>query len=148
MDNDHARLGDRDALRELRARYSLTYDSGQLEAFLDLFTEDAVLQLGTLGFASGRDAIRSALEAPMAAADFVAHFTSDEVTEFTGDDMARGTSRFAVHYGRDPNIQGAGTYHDEYRRTPQGWRFTSRTIDFFYMGMRGEWPPTPQVPQR
>jgi len=143
VSDDPARLADRDAVRELRARYSLTYDAGQLDAFCDLFTEDAVLQLGILGPVSGREAIRAALAGLMPAADFVAHFTSDDVTEFTGDDTARGTSRFAVHYGRNPNMQGAGTYHDEYRRTAAGWRFTSRTIEFFYMGPRGEWPPAP-----
>ena len=68
----------------------------------------------------------------------------DAITEFTGPDTARGVCRFAVHTGRSPNIQGAGTYRDEYRRTPDGWRFVSRLISFFYMGERAtEWPSTP-----
>ena len=77
-------------------------------------------------------------------AEFAVHFTTDEITEFTGPDTARGVCRFAVHTGRSPNIQGAGTYRDEYRRTPDGWRFVSRLISFFYMGERAiEWPSTP-----
>jgi hypothetical protein len=142
--SDEARLGDGEALRELRARYTHTYDSGQLENFLDLFVKEGVLQLGPMGFAEGREQMRAALAGPMANAAFAVHFTTDEITEFTGPDSARGTSRFAVHYGRQPDIEGAGTYHDEYLRTADGWRFVSRTIDFFYMGPRGlAWPMTP-----
>lgn len=142
--SDDARLADREALRELRARYTHTYDAGRLDDFLGLFVEDGVLQLGPMGFAEGREQMRSALSGPMQNAAFAVHFTTDEITEFTGPDTARGTSRFSVHYGREPNVEGAGTYHDEYRRTPDGWRFLSRTIDFFYMGPRAtEWPMTP-----
>ena len=142
--DDPSRLADRIALHELRARYTHLYDGGDLEGFVGLFTGDGVLQLGPAGFARGHDELRAALAAPMETAAFACHFTSDEISEFTGDDTARGTSRFAVHYGRSPDIQGAGTYHDEYRRTGEGWRFTSRTISFFYLGPRGlAWPPTP-----
>jgi ketosteroid isomerase-like protein len=149
VDTGEARIEDREALRELRARYTHTYDSGQLEAFLDLFLEDGALQLGPVGYAEGREQLRSALAGPMQTAAFAVHFTSDEITEFTGLHTARGTSRFAVHYGRQPNVEGAGTYHDEYRRTADGWRFASRTIDFFYMGPRGlDWPMTPPKPER
>jgi hypothetical protein len=41
-----------------------------------------------------------------------------------------------VHVGRSPNIQGAGTYHDEYRRTADGWRFVSRPISDVHAGFR------------
>jgi ketosteroid isomerase-like protein len=143
-DDASGRLADRIALHELRARYTHYYDRADLGEFVALFTEDGVLQLGPAGFARGHDELRAALAAPMQTAAFACHFTSDEITEFTGDHTARGTSRFAVHYGRSPDIQGAGTYHDEYRRTADGWRFVSRTISFFYMGPRGlAWPPTP-----
>jgi hypothetical protein len=145
MPEDSTRLADRLALHELRARYTHTYDGADLDGFLALFTDDGMLQLGPAGFARGHTELRAALATPMATAAFACHFTTDEITEFTGDDTARGTSRFAVHYGRSPDIQGAGTYHDEYRRTSLGeWRFVSRTISFFYMGPRAtEWPPTP-----
>ena len=144
MTDDELRLADRLALHELRARYTLHYDAAELDAFVALFAPDGMLQLGPVGFARGHEQLRNALEGPMADADFACHFTTDEITEFTGPDTARGVCRFAVHHGRTPNIQGAGTYHDEYRRTTQGWRFVSRTISFFYMGERAtEWPAPP-----
>ncbi|TMC51286.1 MAG: nuclear transport factor 2 family protein [Chloroflexi bacterium] len=143
-DTADIRLTDREAIRELRARYTHYYDDRRLDDFLELFTEDAVLQLGILGPARGREQMRRSLEGPMREAAFAVHFTSDEITEFTGDDEAVGRARFSIHYGRRPNIEGAGTYHDVYRRTEGRWRFASRTMEFFYMGERAhQWPPTP-----
>ena len=86
------RLGDRIALHELRAHYTLHYDAGELDAFVALFVDDGMLQLGPVGFARGHDALRTALAGPMAEADFACHFTTDEITEFTGDDTARGSA--------------------------------------------------------
>lgn len=144
---DPERLADRLALHGLRAAYTHRYDGGDLDGFVALFADDGLLQLGPAGWARGHAELRERLAGPMASIGFACHFTTDEVTEFTGPDTARGTSRFAVHTGRTPDIQGAGTYHDEYVRTPDGWRFASRTISFFYMGPAAtEFPPTPPSP--
>lgn len=143
------RPADREALRHLRAQYTHTYDRGDLEAFCALFTEDATLQLGPVGIAVGRDQIRSSLAGVIHALGFVLHFTSDEVTEFTGPDTAVGRCRFAVHVGPEPSCEGAGTYHDTYRRTAGVWRFASRTMEFAYMGPRpGGWPSRPAPPSQ
>jgi ketosteroid isomerase-like protein len=144
MSDDTLRLADRIALHELRARYTLHYDAGELDAFVALFADDGMLQLAHTGFARGHEELRATLAGAMEVGEFACHFTTDEITEFTGPDTARGICRFAVHVGRSPNIQGAGTYRDEYRRTPDGWRFVSRLISFFYMGERATaWPDTP-----
>jgi uncharacterized protein (TIGR02246 family) len=141
---DQARLADREALRELRARYSHYWDDGNAEAFIKLFTEDGVLQAATAGLVTGREQLRRMVAASIGRMEFTIHFTTDEVTEFTGEDTATGFCRFAVHTGRTPNMQGAGTYVDEYRRTSEGWRFLSRRQRFFYMGEANvPWPPTP-----
>ena len=141
------RLVDQLAIHEVRARYNHFYDSKDLEGFLSIFTDDGLLQLGPAGWAKGKDELRAALAGPMMAADFAAHFTTDEMTEFTGPDTARGTSRFAVHTGRDPAIEGAGTYHDTYRRLDGEWKLSSRTIEFFYFGPRAVgFPDRPVVP--
>jgi ketosteroid isomerase-like protein len=146
MSADGDRLADRDALRELRAKYSHFWDDGRAEDFVGLFTEDGVLQMATQGMVEGSEALQVAVTEAMRLDGFSINFTSDEVSEFTGEDTAIGYCRFAFQGGRTPNIEGAGTYHDEYRKTPQGWRFTKRTQSFFYMGPRdGDWPPTPRL---
>jgi SnoaL-like domain len=139
------RLADREARRELRAAYSHYWDEGLVEEFVQLFTQDGLLQLATLGYARGHDQLRDAARQGMSHSRFIVHFTSDEMTEFTGDNTARGESRLAVHIGREQPGQGAGTYVDEYLRTAEGWRFVSHIQRFFYMGPReGGWPPAPE----
>jgi len=146
-DADPTRLADRLALHELRAGYTHRYDRRDLEGFVALFAEDGLLQLAYAGWARGHDELRAKLGPAMATAAFAVHFTTDELTEFTGPDTAIGTSRFAVHHGRSPDIEGAGTYHDEYVRTPAGWRFASRRISFSYMGERAvPYAPAPPAP--
>jgi uncharacterized protein (TIGR02246 family) len=141
---DETRLADREALRELRALYSHYWDDGDAARFVALFTEDGTLQAATAGFVRGRHQLRKMVESGMARLGFTVHFTTDEVTEFTGPDTARGFCRFAVHTGRSPSGQGAGTYVDEYRKTADGWRFVSRLQRFFYMGESNiVWPATP-----
>jgi len=142
------RLADRIAIHELRARYNHHYDDGDVDAFIALFATDGLLQLAYAGWARGHDELRAKLTEPMKRADFAVHFTTDELTEFTGDDTASGKSRFAVNTGRRPDIEGAGTYHDTYVRTPDGWRFQSRKISFFYMGPRATEfaPAAPPIP--
>ena len=54
------RLADREALRELRAAYSHYWDEGRVEEFVNLFTEDGLLQLANVGDARGHDALRQA----------------------------------------------------------------------------------------
>ena len=124
--------------------YTLHYDAGELDVFVGLFASDGMLQLGPVGFGVDTTCWRTALAGPMADADFACHFTTDEITEFTVTTPRAGVCRFAVHHGRTPNIQGAGTYRDEYRRTATAGGSCRATISFFYMGVREtEWPATP-----
>jgi ketosteroid isomerase-like protein len=141
----YERVADREELRELRARYSHYWDEQRADEFVELFTEDAVVQMGAdSGVAHGRDELRRMVHEYIGFIDFAVHFTTDELTTFTGETTAEGVCRFAFHGGRTPNIQGAGRYEDVYRKTPVGWRFVSRAIRFFYMGERqGSWPETP-----
>jgi 3-phenylpropionate/cinnamic acid dioxygenase small subunit len=126
---DPIRLGDREAIRFLQAAYTHFYDDGRLDDFVALFAEAGVLQLGPGGaLAESREAIRSALAEPIQSRNGIRHFTSDELIEFTADDSAVGTCRFAVHMtGRSFD----GTYHDEYARGAEGWRIARRTITIF-----------------
>ena len=144
MFEEPLRVADRIKIAELCARYTHHYDNRELEAFVDLFTEEGVMQLGPEGFARGREDLRTAIAATMDFVDFACHFVSDLIIEFMGEATARGTSRFSVHCGHEPTIQGAGTYHDDYVLTDHGWRFASRTMSFFYMGHAGvPWPTVP-----
>src|SRR5262245_1402840 len=56
-------LEDKDAIRELLARYCFHFDNGEFEAWVNLFTEDAVFDVGARGRFAGRDALRKFVHA-------------------------------------------------------------------------------------
>ena len=121
------RAEDREAIRALIASYAHFYDDGRIDDFAKLFADNAQMQLGPGGrLAEGPDDIRDSL----ANVDTrgLRHFTTDILIEFTGDGRATGTCRFAVH---SPRANFDGTYHDEFAKGPDGWKFTRRTISIF-----------------
>jgi hypothetical protein len=121
------RAEDREAIRELIAAYAHYYDDGRIDEFADLFVEDGVMQLGPGGMlAHGPGEISSALSS-VDTTD-LRHFTTDVMIEFTDETRAKGVCRFAVH---SPARDFDGTYHDEYTKSADGWRFARRTISIF-----------------
>jgi SnoaL-like domain len=118
---------DREAIRQLVAAYSHYYDDGRLAEFAALCAEDGVMQLGPGGpLAHGPSEIENALSG-IDTPD-LRHFTTDVLIEFTSESSAKGVCRFAV---RSPARNFDGTYHDEYVKSADGWRFASRTISVF-----------------
>src|SRR5262245_4805244 len=98
MSNQYERVADREELRELRARYSHCWDDQRADEFVDLFTDDGVMQFGPDGgVAQGREELARMVRENIGVLDFAIHFTSDEITTFTGDDTAEGECRFAFH---------------------------------------------------
>ena len=118
---------DREAIKQLVAAYSHYYDDGRLAEFAGLCAEDGVMQLGPGGpLARGPAEIESSLSS--VETPDLRHFTTDVMIEFTGESRAKGVCRFAV---RSPARDFDGTYHDEYVKSTDGWKFASRTITIF-----------------
>jgi ketosteroid isomerase-like protein len=55
-------LSDLEDVRQLRLDYSYHFDSGNLEALLDLYTDDAVCDFANFGLWTGKDEIRRGWE--------------------------------------------------------------------------------------
>jgi SnoaL-like domain len=118
---------DREAIREIVAKYTHYYDDGRIDEFSELFASDGVMQLGPAGaMAHGPTEIRQGLS-NVTVTD-LRHFTTDVIIEFTSETGATGTCRFGV---RSPSRDFDGTYTDEYVKGPGGWKFASRTISIF-----------------
>jgi ketosteroid isomerase-like protein len=134
-------LSDLEEIRTLKARYGAAVDalcdrSAQAAAELvELFTEDAVVDFNTL---SG-NVLRGH-------AEIAAHFTnvigkpngwmwhafSNPVIEVNGDRASAVWLLYAMSTRREA-VQAAprvtyGRYHDEYVRTPRGWRQSRLTF--------------------
>jgi hypothetical protein len=129
------RLVDKDAIRDLVAKYSVFIDLGRREELLALFTEDCLVDYGpSLGgphqgaafvdFMTGRDA--GAATRPRFRA--TTHHNANVLVEFVDDDTATGwAGLYAWHEMADgTHAEVWGYYEDEYVRTPDGWRFRKR----------------------
>jgi uncharacterized protein (TIGR02246 family) len=114
---------DRDAIRDVVARYCHNIDAGDADGVAALFTEDGVFDPGYPGFEplEGRDAIRALVGGLTAGT--VHHMVTDLAYDVDGD-RATGIATFIVTAGTA--IVTVGRYHDELARVAGAWRFVRR----------------------
>jgi uncharacterized protein (TIGR02246 family) len=134
-------LEDKLAIQEVIAQYSYTYDAKDAEGFAALFTEDAVWEL----FASGATRPQIRLESRAAIRAWAAqrlqerhgrftsrHFQSGILfDELTSESARIRTMVLVTHQGvteAAPRPTASGVYHDQWRKTPEGWRFAHRIV--------------------
>ncbi len=117
------------AIERLTHDYALLNDTFQVDALVELFTEDAWFDMEPVGLRryDGRAAIRDFFERERRAMAHLMHVTSNHRIDLDGD-AASGTAYFlAVGITRSGVENTAhGYYRDAYVRTPAGWRFRSR----------------------
>ena len=131
---------DREAIRELLARYCFLLDGYGLKEFAALFTADGewISRNGTAkGPAAIEELLRGLVPAPMPGRRRK-HFTANIIIELAGDSAAV-VSNFLVVRDSDagPVIAVAGTYDDVVVRTTNGWKFRSRRLSHDIAGESG-----------
>jgi ketosteroid isomerase-like protein len=134
-------LEDKLAIQEVIARYSYTYDAQDAEGFAALFTEDAVWEL----FDSGATCPEIQLASQTAIRAWAAQrlqerrgrFTSRHYQsgilfdELTSESARTRTMVLVTHHGvteAAPRPTASGVYHDQWRKTHEGWRFAHRIL--------------------
>ncbi len=119
-----ARMEAKDAIRELAARYCHAVVDGDVEALVDLFTEDGVFRSGAQAPA-GHEALR-AFYAPLAEQRYKP-FVQNHVIEFGEDDAATGRCSVEIRVLENGEAYTqAGHYHDRYRCVDGCWKFAER----------------------
>jgi hypothetical protein len=125
-------LSDEAEIRALTCRYSDCYDRADAEDYGGTFLVDGLLDSRAIGFgtAIGPDAVADVLRSVRPQQAHVIHLVTNHLIEITGPDAARGScyyiARSRLHNGGRGEY--VGRYEDEYRRTPDGWRFARRVI--------------------
>jgi len=143
------RLEDREAIKELRARYCYLADAGEWKAWSGLFTDDAQGIFEGFGTADGREGfLKYGIEVVAAQFPFLKHMVHNEIIEVDGD-SATGKWYFDVPCvsapdspafggGKDGWLQG--TYDEKYRREGSEWKICQLTASFqFVAGLREGW---------
>jgi len=133
-------LEDKDAIRELLARYCFLLDGYKLKEFAALFTADGEW-ISRNGNAKGPEAIERLLRGLVpepAPGKRRKHLTTNILIELTGD-SATVVSNFLVVRDSEagPVIAVAGTYDDAVVRTAEGWKFKSRRLSHDIAGGSG-----------
>ena len=131
-------LDDRVAILEQIARYSYAWDERDAEAYTALFAEDAVFEVdpelpgGPATLARGREEIGAWARARMAArapgVQTRHHQTGTIFDELSADSARTRTMLLTTRVGPGAEPATTGVYSDEWRRTPEGWRFARRTL--------------------
>jgi ketosteroid isomerase-like protein len=111
---------DRDAIRDLLARYCLYADTGAVDEWVELYTEDGRFE-GHGDPVVGRDALRGL--ASSFAGSSVHRVATNEVIDVSRDSAV---CRSSIILTADGAIVMTGRVHDELRRVSGGWRIARR----------------------
>ncbi|MDW3221170.1 MAG: nuclear transport factor 2 family protein [Acidimicrobiales bacterium] len=114
-------------IRALYDRYSHGIDTGDGEMFAGCFTEDGSLDTGG-GPMVGHDAIAAFGTETHAGLPALRHQANNIVVDVDGDTAT--AAAFMSAYLVEPafSVIVTGRYADEFRRTADGWRISSRVF--------------------
>jgi ketosteroid isomerase-like protein len=126
-------LEDKDEIRALRDAYHSCINDGRYAAIAELFTDDAIVELGYLATYEGRDAIDAGFRSMGERERFyIKQFIHSHAIEVAGD-TGTGVSYLEARYGRfGVSYLVSGRYDDRYRRIDGRWRFSEMIASFYY----------------
>jgi hypothetical protein len=130
------RLVDIEAIKQLKARYFRSIDRKDWDAFGQVLTRNAALEVPEVDSTThGRDAIVAFVSGALTGAQTVHHGHMPEI-ELTGPDTARGTWAMfdlvewpAAEGGDRVGIRGYGHYVEEYLREEGEWRISRSRLE-------------------
>ena len=128
-------IEDRLAIQDLIIAYAHAVDTvSDIDAVLDVFTEDAVFDLSGIGLTPqlGHAGIREFFTNVFANMEHHAHYlTNFAVTGYEGDTASMRAYVIGMGVGKDGRaVTVNGRYFFEVRRTEKGWKATRYTMDF------------------
>lgn len=113
-------------------RYARGLDASRPEEAIAAFTDDACWDATGVGLErfEGRERILDFFRRDASAMSEQYHAITNHLIEFDGPDTAHGTN-YVLAEGRTSSggyIKAAAVNEDVYRRTPDGWKISDRTI--------------------
>ena len=128
-------ISDKQHIRELQNRYSYAIDSGHYDKLDGMFTPDATYNFVT-GSTDNLEALKNTIRDALQPLTSSQHINGNQWAGIAGDCATAGCY-FTVHMFKEGVVDGehfemGGRYDDELLRTPDGWRFTSRSITILW----------------
>jgi hypothetical protein len=127
-------LEDREAIKELRAKYCWTVDEGKFEEFLNLFTDDVDCDFGSLGTFKGKSEWKKFVyETIPTFFSKMRHLIHNAITEIE-EEQAKGKAYFEfVGIRQGESFVGGGHYEHKYIKINGGWKFQALKAVIYYM---------------
>ncbi|HVV09846.1 nuclear transport factor 2 family protein [Amycolatopsis sp.] len=132
---DFQSIADRFEIDALRGEFTDAATMRDFDRFTALFTEDGTWQIPDAGLEfTGRADIRAGVERAQGFWEVFIQNTHAGSIRVDGDTASGRTYVSELGRLRDGSShQNYALYHDEYRRTPEGWKFTSRIYQVRYI---------------
>jgi|GWRWMinimDraft_5_1066013.scaffolds.fasta_scaffold09879_2 SnoaL-like domain len=131
-------LSDLEEIRQLKHRYFRCIDTGNETELATVFTDDVTIDLRGGGYrlqVKGRENMVAFIASTFNSDIIAQHHGHSPEIRFTGADTARGTwyleDRF-INPARNEDTIGTALYHDQYVRTPDGWKVQHSEYDRVY----------------
>jgi ketosteroid isomerase-like protein len=131
---DFQAIADRVEIEALRGEFTDAAMMRDRARLASLFTEDGVLRMPDVPIEmNGREEIRTGGERLQAQWDFFVQNTHPGVIRIDGD-TATGRAYMQEIARMQSGFQGLNyaIYHDRYRRTDEGWKFSERVYEIRY----------------
>ncbi|TNY37110.1 nuclear transport factor 2 family protein [Thermomonospora catenispora] len=143
---DFQEIADRVEIEALRGEFTDAAMMNDYDRIASLFTPDGVLRMPHIRVElAGRERIRAWGERRDALVSLFIQTTHPGVIRIDGD---TATGRAYIHELIGLRDGGShlnhGVYHDRYRRTDEGWRFTERVYEIRHLD---HGPPTGSAPR-
>jgi 3-phenylpropionate/cinnamic acid dioxygenase small subunit len=131
-------LEDKDAIRELVARYCFAIDDARYDEWADCFASSGTFEVAGMFKIEGRAAIRSfadSIPRNQRGLPGFKHCTLNQIIEVEGDRAAARCYLLLVHEGNPLEVQIAGRYEDTLVKERGRWLFASRAARFDYQSL-------------
>ena len=127
-------LADRVEIEALRGEFTDAVMMRDYDRLASLFTPEGVVRMPHINAeATGRDGIRAGIERMQGLWDYFVQNTHPGTIQLDGK-TAHGRAYISeLMHGRGGSHLNHAVYHDRYRRTPDGWRFTERVYEVKYV---------------
>ena len=133
--NDLQAIADRVQIEALRGEVADAAMMRDYDRMASLFTPDAVVQIPHIGVeVAGREQIRAGGERLQARLDYFVQTTHPGTIQLDGG-TATGRVYICelIRFGDGRSELNYAIYHDRYRRTGDGWKFTERVYEIRYL---------------
>ncbi|MEM7094544.1 MAG: nuclear transport factor 2 family protein [Actinomycetota bacterium] len=131
-----SQLQDHHDIVQLTHAYCWALDEREWDALRDVFTPDAVTDLGLDG-QNGIDEIIGRVSSALSYFDISQHQVATHQIQIEGDTASGRCYLHAQHVKKDSpggdNLMIGARYEDDYVRTADGWRIAKRDIVFMWM---------------